>query len=152
MNENISSQTEAFLTNPANMKVPSEMRAIAQEGVEKSREAFATWNAAAISGTRAANQIMFASRLSAKTVGDSVLRNTQAAAEAAFDAAQALARAKTLPEAAQLHMKFAQKQFAIASQQGKELLEASANIAHETTNTLAETATKAAAELAKAED
>jgi hypothetical protein len=151
MNEHITTQTEAFLTNAANMRVPGEMRAIAQEGVAKSREAFATWKAAALSGTRAANQLRLASRLNAQAVGDSVLRNTQAAAEVAFDAARALARAKTLPEAAQLHVKYAQKQFAIASQQGKELLEASANIAHETTDSLTSIATKAA-DLAKAQE
>ena len=51
----------------------------------------------------------------AKTIGDKVLSHAEAAAEAAFDAAQGLARAKTLPEVAKLQAKFVQEQLAMAS-------------------------------------
>ena len=146
MNEHIARQTQAFLAAAVNTEVPAELQAAAQEGVAKARDAFATWNAAALSGTQAINEVMLAGRSGAETVGAKVLNNAHAAAEAAFDAAQALARAKTFPEVAQLQTKFVQEQLAVASQQGKALFELSAKIAQETTDALAAIATKAASD------
>ena len=51
---------------------------------------------------------------------------------------------------AQLQAKFVQEQLALASQQGKALLELSAKIAQETTDTLTAIATKSAGDLQKA--
>jgi hypothetical protein len=150
MNEQFARQTQAFLAGAANIEVPAEVQAMAQDSVAKAREAFVTWSAAARSGTRAIDKVMLANRSGAKTIGDNVLSNAQAAAEAAFAAAQGLARAKTLPEVAQLQAKFVQEQLAMASQQGKALLELSAKIAQETTDTLTAIATKSAGDLQKA--
>jgi phasin family protein len=146
MNEHIARQTQAFLAAAVNTEVPAEVQAAAQEGVAKARDAFATWNAAALTGTRAADEVMLAGRSGAKAFGDKVLNNVHAAAEAAFDAAQALARAKTIPEAVQLQTRFVQEQLAMASQQGKALFELSAKVAQETTDALAAIATKAASD------
>jgi len=85
------------------------------------------------------------------TLGDEMLSNAMATVEAAFDAAQALASAKTFPEAAQLQTKFLQEQLAMASQQCKAQFELSAKIAQETTDTLTAIATKAANDLNQAE-
>jgi hypothetical protein len=150
MHEHITRQTQAFLADVTNTKVPAEVQALAQDGVAKAREAFATWTAAALNGTRAADEVMLAGRSGAKAFGDKVLNNAHAAAEAAFDAAQALARAKTIPEAVQLQTKFVQEQLAMASQQGKALFELSAKTAQETTDTLTAIATKSAGDLQKA--
>ena len=149
MNEHIAWQTQAFLADVANTKVPAEVQAIVQDGVAKARETFTTWSAAAQSGTKAIDEVMQVSRAGAKSIGDEVFSNAQAAAEAAFDAAHQIARAKTLPEAAQLQAKFVQEQLANASQQGKGLFELSAKIAQETTNALTAFATKSAADLKK---
>lgn len=149
MNEHIARQTQAFLVAAVNNEVPAELQAVAQDGVAKARVAFATWNAAALSGTQAINAVMLAGRSGAETVGAKVLNNAHAAAEAAFDAAQALARAKTFPEAAQLQTKFVQEQLAVASQQGKAFFELSAKIAQQTTEALTAIATKAAGDLQK---
>ena len=149
MNEQFARQTQAFLLGAAKNEVPAQVQALAQEGVAKARETFATWTAVALSGTQAVNEVMLAGRSGAETVGDKVVSNAQAATEAAFDAAQALARAKTFPEAAQLQTKFVQEQLALAGEQGKALLELSAKIAEETTDALTAIATKAAGDLHK---
>ena len=149
MNEHIAWQTQAFLADVANTKVPAEVQAIVQDGVAKARETFTTWSAAAHSGTKAIDEVVQVSWAGAKSIGDELLSNAQAAAEAAFDTAQQIARAKTLPEAAQLQAKFVQEQLANASQQGKGLFELSAKIAQETTNALTAFATKSAADLKK---
>jgi len=149
MNEQFARQTQAFLSNAANFSVPAEVQAIAQDGVAKARETFTMWNAAALSGTSAISEVTQVSWAGAKSIGDELLSNAQAAAEAAFDTAQQMARAKTLPQAAQLQAKFVQEQLANASQQGKGLFELSAKIAQETTNALTAFATKSAADLKK---
>lgn len=149
MNEQFARQAQAFFADVADTKVPAEMQAIAQEGIAKARDAFATWNDAVLSGTRAINDVMLASQSGADTVGDAVLKNAHAAAEAAFDAAQGVARAKTLPEVAQLQMKFAQNQLALANQHGKSLFELSAKIARETTEAFTAIAAKAAGDIQK---
>jgi hypothetical protein len=149
MNEEFARQTQAFLSNVANTRVPAEVQAIAQDGVAKARETFTTWSAAAQSGTKAIDEVVQVSWAGAKSIGDELLSNAQAAAEAAFDTAQQMARAKTLPEAAQLQAKFVQEQLANASQQGKGLFELSAKIAQKTTNALTAIATKAAGDLKK---
>ena len=126
--------------------MPAEVQAMAQDGVAKAREAFATWTVATPTGIRAIDEVMLASRSGAKAIGEKVHNNSQAAIEAAFDAAQGLARAKTLPEVAQLQAKLVQEQLAMASQQGKGLLELCAKVAQETTDALAAIATKAASD------
>ena len=150
MNEQFARQTQAFLATAANIGVSAEVQAIAQDGVAKARETFTTWSAAAQSGTKAIDEVMQVSWAGAKSIGDELLSNAQAAAEAVFDAAQGLARAKTLPEVAQLQAKFVQEQLAMASQQGKASLELSAKIAQETTDTLTAIATNSARDLQKA--
>jgi hypothetical protein len=151
MNDQIARQTQAFLTNVSNTKVPAEVQAVAQDSIAKVRDAFATWSAAALNGKRAADEVMLAGRSGAMTLGDEMLSNAMATVEAAFDAAQALASAKTFPEAAQLQTKFLQEQLAMASQQCKAQFELSAKIAQETTDTLTAIATKAANDLNQAE-
>ena len=81
--------------------------------------------------------------LAAKAL-DNALANT----EAAFDAAQAIARAKDMNEAAQLQAKFLQAQFAKAGEQSKEFYELWAKLAQQTFGTLNTIATKSFTQLA----
>ena len=150
MNDHITRQTQAFVADVANTNVPANVQTLAQDGVAKAREALVTWTAAAQSGARAIDEVMLANRSRAKTIGDKVLSNAEAAAEAAFDAAQGFARAETLSELVRQQAKFVQEQLAIASQQGNALLELSAKIAQETTDTLSAIGKKSAGDLQKA--
>ena len=64
-------------------------------------------------------EVMLATHAGAKAIGEKVLQNSVVNTEAAFDAAQAIARAKTFPEAARLQANFVQQQLAVASSQTK---------------------------------
>jgi len=150
MNEYISRQTQAFLADVANTKVPAEVQAIAQDCVAKAHEAYAQWRDATHSGTRAIDEVMLANRSSAKAIVDKIFSNAEASAEAAFEAAQGFARVETLSELARQQAKYVQKQLSIASQQGDALLELSAKIAQETTDTLSVIVKSSADDLQKA--
>lgn len=142
MNDQFTRQLQATLALPANIVVPADAQAIARDGVARTRAAFNAWSAVAQSGASAIREVMQVGQSGAEAVGESVLNNAKAATDAAFDAAEELARAKTIPEVAQLQAKFVQEQFVVASQQGKGLFELSAKIVQEATNTLTAVATK----------
>ncbi len=93
---------------------------------------------------------MVAAHAGAKSIGEKVLRNTEINTEAVFDAAQAIARAKTIPEAVRLQTSFVQQQLAAASAQSKELFELSAKVAQQTFETMNVAATKTFEQLKKA--
>ncbi|MGK3847834.1 phasin family protein, partial [Enterococcus faecium] len=78
---------------------------------------------------KAVEEVVLASTAGNKAIGEKIFQNTVANTEAAFDAAQAIARAKTLPEAAQIQAKFLQQQMTIAGTQTKELFELSTKVA-----------------------
>jgi hypothetical protein len=94
--------------------------------------------------------VMVAAHAGAKTIGEKVLRNTEINTEACFDAAQAIARAKTIPEAVRLQSNFVQQQLAVAGAQTKELFELSAKVAQQTFETVNSAATKAFDQVKKA--
>ncbi len=71
-----------------------------------------------------------------------MLDNATANTEAVFNAAQAIAKAKSLPEAARLQTEFFQKQLAVAGEQTKELFELSARVAQQAFQTVNEVAAK----------
>lgn len=116
MNEQITRQAQEMLAVILLTEVPAEVRTLAQDGVTKAREAYAKWIAATQAGTSVLEDIMVATQSGAKSVGEKVIAITVANTEAAFDAAQGLARARTLPEAAQLQAKFVQEQLTVVSE------------------------------------
>ena len=85
---------------------------------------------------------MLASQAGAKAIGEKIVHNTAINTEAAFDAAEAIARADTLPEAARLQANFFQQQLAIAGAQTKELFELSTKVAQQTFETMNSAAAK----------
>ncbi|MCX6612826.1 MAG: phasin family protein [Acidobacteria bacterium] len=71
---------------------------------------------------------MLASQAGARAIGAKIVDNTVSNTAAVFDAAQAIARAKTLPDATRLQAEFFQKQFALAGAQTQELFELSSRV------------------------
>jgi phasin family protein len=63
-----------------------------------------------------------------KMLNDKIVQNLTANAEAAFDAAQAIAAARSLPEIARLQGEFVQKFAAQASEQTKEFFDLSTRV------------------------
>ena len=150
MNDHITRQTQEFYAAAKDARIPENVQAIAEEGIAKTREAYEKINTVTKDGVKAFEDVVEAANAGAKTIGEKVLRNTEVNAEAAFDAAQAIARAKTLPEAIRLQTTFAQQQFAVAGAQTKELFELTAQVAQQTVETVNTAATKAFDQIKKA--
>lgn len=131
-------------------RIPENVQAIAEESVAKTHEAFTKLSAVAKDNAKAVEEVVLAAQAGAKAVAEKVLHNTTANTEAAFDAARAIARAKTLPEAARLQVDFVQQQLTVASQQTKELFELGTKVAQQTFQTVNAAATKSFEQLKKA--
>ena len=142
MNEQFTRQTQEFFDAAKDARIPENMQAMAEDAVEKSRTAFEKVQVATKDNAKAVEELINVAADGAKTIGDKVLRNTELNAEAAFDAAEAMARAKTLPEIARLQSSFLQQQMAVAGAQTKELFELSTKVAQQTFETVNAVTTK----------
>lgn len=142
MNEQFTRQTQEFFDAAKDARIPENMQAFAEDAVEKSRTAFEKVQEATKDNAKAVEELVAAATDGAKTIGEKVLRNTELNAEAAFDAAEAIARAKTLPEIARLQSSFVQQQMAVAGAQTKELFELSTKVAQQTFQTVNEMSAK----------
>lgn len=142
MNEQFNQQTKEFFEAAKDARIPENVQAIAEDAVEKSRTAFEKVQVATKDNAKAVEELVSVATDGAKTIGEKVLRNTELNAEAAFDAAEAIARAKTLPEIARLQSSFMQQQMAVAGAQTKELFELSTKVAQQTFETVNAVTTK----------
>jgi phasin len=150
MNDHFARQAQEILSAAKDARIPENVQAIAEEGVAKTREVYEKLNTVAKDGVKVLEDVMVAAHAGAKTIGEKVLRNTEVNTEAAFDAAQAIARAKTVPEAVRLQTTFVQQQLAVAGAQTKELFELSAKVAQQTFETVNSATTKAFEQMKKA--
>lgn len=149
MNEQFTRQAQDIFNAAKDVRIPENLQAIAEDSVVKTREAYQKMNTAAKDGARVMEEVMLAAHAGAKAIGEKVLHNTAVNAEAAFEAAQAIARARTLPEAARLQADFVQQQFAAAGAQSKELFELSTKVAKQTFETVNAAASKSFDQLRK---
>lgn len=142
MNETFTRQAREMFGAGKDVRIPDNVQAFAEQNVAKTREAYQKINTVAKDGAKALEEFVLTAQAGAKAFGDKVVNNASANAEAAFDAAQAIARARTLPEAARLQVDFMQQQFAVGHAQTRELFELSAKIAKQTFETMNSVATK----------
>jgi phasin len=149
MNESFARQAQEFFGVGKDVRIPDNVQALAEESVVKSREVYQKINTAAKDGAKVFEEVVLTAQAGAKALGEKVLNNASANTEAAFDAAQAIARARTLPEVARLQADFMQQQFAVANAQTKELFELSAKVARQTFETINAATAKSFAQLRK---
>jgi len=142
MNDQFTRQAQEMFAAAKEARIPENVQAFAEDSVVKTREAYNKMNTVAQDGAKVIEEVMLAAHAGAKSIGEKVLHNTVANTEAAFDAAQAIARAKTLPEVMRLQTNFLQQQFAIAGAQSKELFELSTKVAKQTLETVNSAASK----------
>lgn len=142
MNDQFTRQAEQFFNAAKDARVPENVQAMVIDGVTKTREAYDKAAVVAKDQVKAAEEMMLASQAGAKTIGSKMIENTTANTHAAFEAAQAIARARSIPEAMRLQAEFMQKQFALAGAQTKELFELSTRVAQQTLETANSAATK----------
>lgn len=142
MKNDFNSQADEFLRNAADVKVPESMQHFAEDSVAKTREAYSKLTVAAQETQKALAEVAGTATQSAKTLGDKVMANYTANTEAAFDAAEAIARSRSIPEALKLQTNFFQQQMAKSSEQTREFFELSAKLAQQTFATFNSVATK----------
>jgi phasin len=149
MNEHIKRQAEDFMNAAKAAKIPENIKALAEDGVARSQEAFENLTAAAKDQAKVAEDLALATQAGIKTIGIKLLDNATVNAEAAFDAARSIVRAGSVPEAFRLQAEFVQRQFAVAGAQTKELFELTTRVATQTFETASEAAAKTADKVRK---
>jgi len=142
MNDQFTRQAQDMFNAAKDARIPENVQHMAEEGVAKTREAYQKISSVAKDGAKTLEGVMLTAQDGAKILGEKVLHNTMANTEAAFDAAQAIARARSLPEAAKLQADFMQQQFAVAGAQTKEFLELSTKVCRQAFETMNAAAVK----------
>jgi hypothetical protein len=115
-----------------NARVPENLSVLAEDVIAKSREAFDQFQSVSKDSTRSLETVLQTAQDGARTIGERVLRNIERNTELAFEAAEAMARAKTIPEILSVHSGFLQQQMTVSASQSSELLELSAKVTQQT--------------------
>lgn len=129
MNDQLTKQTEEMMKAMKDIKLPENFQAVTEESIAKTREAYEKVAVATKDSTKAVEELNTVAQKNVKQVTDKLVSNLESNTQAAFKAAAAVAKAKSLPEAAKLHTDFMQKQIALASAQTKEIFEMSTKLA-----------------------
>ena len=123
----------AYLLNATQQgRIPEDLKQVAEEAMTKTREAYDKISLASKDDARVVSDAVLAARARSKTLGELLVHSTSVNAEAALDAARAIVRAKSIPEAGRLQAEFVQKQFATAAAQTGRLFEVSTKSAQQT--------------------
>lgn len=142
MTDQFTRQAQDMLAAAKEARIPENVQAMAEDSVAKSREAYAKFSAVAQDGCKAMQEILLTAQAGAKSMGEKMLHAASVNAEALFDAAEAMAKAKTVPEVARLQASFVQQQLAAASAQTKEFFELSNKIGRQTLESMNAAASK----------
>ena len=105
-------QAQEMFTAGKDAKVPENISAFAEDAIAKSRDAYHKFTALAKDNAKVAEEVLLTTQAGAKSIGEKIVANTLANTEAAFEAAQAIARARTFPEIARLQANYWQQQIA----------------------------------------
>lgn len=143
-------QAQEMFSAGKDAKIPENMSAFAEDAVAKSRDAYNKIATATKDNAKVVEDVVLTAQAGAKSIGEKLLANTLANTEAAFDAAQQIAKAKTFPELARLQANYWQQQFAAVGTQSKELLELSSKVAKQTFETVGAATTKSFEQIKKA--
>jgi len=142
MNDQFTRQAQDIMAAAKEARIPENVQAFAEDSVAKTREAYSKMSSAAQDGVKAMQEVMLTAQAGAKSFGEKMLHTASINAEAAFDAAEAMAKAKTVPEMARLQASFVQQQLASASAQTKEFFELSSKIGRQTLESMNAAASK----------
>jgi len=149
MNEQFTRQVEEFFAVSNNVSIPDNVQSIVEDGVAKTRDAYLKINAVTKDGAKAFDEAMTAAYAGTKTLAEKVQLNIEANTKAAFDGAQSISRARTLPEVVRLQANYLQNQVVATSVQAKELCELSAKVVQQTFEAMSAAASKTFDELRK---
>ena len=149
MNEQFTKQAEEMMKAVKDIKVPENFQAVTEENIAKTRDVYQKISVAAKDTNKAVEELSDVAHKNAKKVTDKMVSNFEGNTQAVFKAAAAVAKAQSLPEAAKLHTDFIQKQFALASEQTKEIFEMTSKLAQKNADILKSSATKTMGQMKK---
>jgi phasin len=124
--------TDPFSASIIPFEVPEQMRAFAEKGVSQARESYTKFKDAAETHNSTIEAVFTTATKGATDYSAKVLDIVKANTAAAFDFAQELVSAKSVPQAMELWSAHAKKQVETFTAQTKELAELSQKIATET--------------------
>lgn len=125
-------QAEDMMQAAKQVRMPENFQALAEESVARTRDAYTKLNAVAKEANSATEELVTKAAVGVRSLSEQAMANMSANTEAAFDAAEALARARSLPEAARLQADFMQQQFAVLGEQTRSFFEMSSKVMRET--------------------
>ncbi len=125
MNEQSTRYTREMFSTLEEARIPEAMRAFAEQAVVRMCQSYKNIGAVADDTARALEEVMLSTHAGAKAIGAKAFEYSVANAETAFDAAEAIARAKTIPEIVSLQARYLQQQLVSGSEQMKDLFELS---------------------------
>jgi hypothetical protein len=136
-------EARQMFTAAKNARIPESFAVLAEDAISRSRDAFDHFQSVSTDGTRSVETALRAAQDGARVIGEKVLQNVEHNTELAFQAAQAMARAKTVPELLQLQSSFLQQHLSMSASQSMDLLGLSAKVAQQTYDTMNAVALKA---------
>lgn len=131
MNEQITAVAEEMMETAKKAEVPTEIKEMALEGLNKSRETYVKLAALAKDSSKNYEGLVGKMQNSARVIGDKMIDNAEKNTEAAFENAKAVLRCKDVTEATKLQAEFAQAQIAVVNNQISELFNLSQEVADE---------------------
>lgn len=150
MNDQFTRQAQDMLNAAQTAHIPENFRAIAADGVAKTREAVDKLQTVSKESAKSMDDVMLTAQSGARAISDRVLRNIAVNTDAAFDAAAAIAKAKSFPEALKVQTSYLQQQMTASANQTKDLFELSAKIAQQTFETINAATAKTVEQIKKA--
>lgn len=136
MNKQFNRHTEQFFKAAQEARIPENLQSFAEESLERTRVAYDTMTAAATSGAKTLESVTAEAQTGAKSLAEKMIANMHTNTQAAFEAARAMVKAKSLPEIAKLQADFVTAQLAKAGEQTREVFELSAKITKEAVESL----------------
>lgn len=149
MNEQYTRQAQEMFNAAKDARIPQNVQVFAEDSVAKTREVVGKMTLVAKENAKAVEDVVMTCQAGAKTIGEKIMHNAVANTEAAFDAATAIARARSLPEAAKLQADFMQQSMTVMSNQMKELFDLSGKVTRQTFETMNAAATKSMDQMKK---
>ena len=131
-------------------QMPGSAQAFVHDGLSKTRAATLQSIAVVRQGAEKMGQTAVVARKETSDLTAKAFEQATRNIEAAFDAAQAISKAKSPIEAAKLQTEFVQGQLALAGEQSKELFELSTKVAQKTAEDMTAFASMSAANFTKA--
>jgi phasin len=128
----MANSTDPFSASIIPFEVPEQVRAFAEKGVSQARESYTKFKDAAETHNSTIEAVFTSATKGATDYSAKLLDMVKANTNAAFDFAQELVSAKSVPQAMELWSAHAKKQVETFTAQTKELAELSQKIATET--------------------